>query len=304
MEPEEATGYLAGIFSTMYVGFEVAMKLLQSLILHIVPDHGNIIVFSTYTAAAVISSFFCSWIRDPSPPDRDTSAGALFKKKLMAAMELWTQDKKIWTLAPMNITFGFTAAYMNFYMNGIIAKESIGSNNIGFLISIIPGYAAVMSLPYQKLGNMVGKCPMMILGAICWISIAVIGIILKKSQLIAGGWTVLIVLYLLMGSGRCVFESTNKAVFADFFPRNMEGAFANLIVQNGLSSTIGFFIFPYMSSESDWNIPWVMPIIIGFFGLLAILGLIFGFVIYRQEQTQAVNSSMTYSSLDRYSEVK
>ena len=52
-------------------------------------------------------------------------------------------------------------------------------------------------------------------------------------------------LYVLFGIGRGVFESTSKAVFADFFqgPRATAG-FANSAMQNGLSGSIGFFIFP------------------------------------------------------------
>lgn len=50
-------------------------------------------------------------------------------------------------------------------------------------------------------------------------------------------------LYILHGLGRGVYESTNKGVFADTFPgeRGM-AAFANAMMQNTFSSTVGFVL--------------------------------------------------------------
>jgi hypothetical protein len=53
----------------------------------------------------------------------------------------------------------------------------------------------------------------------------------------------------VQGIGRGHFESTNKAVFADFFPGSKsEPAFANFVIWSGLSMTIGYFILPHLSS--------------------------------------------------------
>eukprot|EP00957_Ditylum_brightwellii_P080940 6157301-Ditylum_brightwellii.AAC.1 len=46
----------------------------------------------------------------------------------------------------------------------------------------------------------------------------------------------------MMGVGRATFESTLRAVFADFFSHEKEGAFANIIVQSGVSSVVGFWL--------------------------------------------------------------
>ena len=39
---------------------------------------------------------------------------------------------------------------------------------------------------------------------------------------------------------RATFEGTLKATFADYFSYEKEGAFANIILQNGLSGAIGY----------------------------------------------------------------
>ena len=39
---------------------------------------------------------------------------------------------------------------------------------------------------------------------------------------------------------RATFEGTLKATFADYFSYEKEGAFANIILQNGLSGAVGY----------------------------------------------------------------
>jgi len=56
----------------------------------------------------------------------------------------------------------------------------------------------------------------------------------------------------VQGIGRATFEGTLKATFADFFSYEKEGAFGNIILQNGLAGTIGYFCksFPSCISSS------------------------------------------------------
>merc|ERR1719330_531381 len=50
-------------------------------------------------------------------------------------------------------------------------------------------------------------------------------------------------LYIVMGNGRAGFESTNKAVYAGFFPDTQAGAFAVWGFQSGAAGAIGFLMF-------------------------------------------------------------
>ena len=60
----------------------------------------------------------------------------------------------------------------------------------------------------------------------------------------------LVLIYTLHGTGRATFEGTLKATFADYFAYEKEGAFANIILQNGLSSAIGYVLtFSLLCSE-------------------------------------------------------
>mmetsp|Transcript_34553 Transcript_34553/g.56513 ORF Transcript_34553/g.56513 Transcript_34553/m.56513 type:complete len:241 (+) Transcript_34553:344-1066(+) len=52
----------------------------------------------------------------------------------------------------------------------------------------------------------------------------------------------LIYIYTLLGVGRATYEGTLRAVFADFFPNEKEGAFANIILFSGSASTLGYIL--------------------------------------------------------------
>jgi MFS family permease len=86
-----------------------------------------------------------------------------------------------------------------------------------------------------------GKGPVLIWGAICFALVVAIPFFMIPDL---SKWTpvTLIIIYALYGMGRATFESTLKAVFADFFYYEKEGAFANIILQNGLASAIGYVL--------------------------------------------------------------
>ena len=54
-------------------------------------------------------------------------------------------------------------------------------------------------------------------------------------------------LYVIYGYGRCVFESQNRAVMADFFSASGASWGANIVVASGGASTVGFFLFPHLT---------------------------------------------------------
>lgn len=114
-----------------------------------------------------------------------------------------------------------------------------------YLAAVTPLVAALLGLPYSWISNRVGKGPIMVFGALNYIAVATIVTAMSQDALVNLGWG-LVGIYVIVGSGRSVFENTNKATFADFFPNDLPGAFANVIVQSGGSSAAAFIIFPYV----------------------------------------------------------
>ena len=53
------------------------------------------------------------------------------------------------------------------------------------------------------------------------------------------------------GVGRGIFESTNKAVVADFFAADAPAAFSNVIWSSGGASAMGYFLFQNISGRTQ-----------------------------------------------------
>jgi len=252
---EDVNGFFGGVFAFLYVGWEVILKLFSSVVRDSWTAHhdktSTDFVFLFYAGACCLSAFAMNFIKavplekpDAEIMEQGGKPGCLtlMCKKLKSIQEVGT-DIKIWLLGPLNVSFGYCASYLAFYMSGTVAKASIGASNIGYLTAIIPGYAAVASPPYAWVSQYTGKGFMMWFGCASFFTIGLIGWLVPQKILIDGGWPTLIGIYLLQGNGRAVFESTNRAVFADFFPDTKAGAFAFLGVQGGLSGMIGFLVF-------------------------------------------------------------
>ena len=91
-------------------------------------------------------------------------------------------------------------------------------------------------------------------------------------------------LFVFQGLGRGVWESTNKAIFLEYFKYDVAGAGSNLIIQNGGASALAFFVNAYASAsptvadcKADGQCPafaaegWIVVVSSG----LAIVGFIF-----------------------------
>ena len=64
-----------------------------------------------------------------------------------------------------------------------------------------------------------------------------------------GNATGIVLLFVFQGLGRGVWESTNKAIFMQYFSYDTVGTGSNLIIQNGGAAAIGFFVNTYSSAS-------------------------------------------------------
>merc|ERR1719419_1374004 len=178
---------------------------------------------------------------------QDSTTHVNIFEKIGAVSSLWS-DPIIWLLSPTNLTFGFCAAFMNGYVNKYYVKDELGVGAVTSCAAVTVATAAVLSRIYGPLGARVGKGPVITLGAVCFLCIS--SCILFFGCCNGWDWWI-IALYLLQGSGRAVYESTNRAMFSDFFvgPQT-EGAFANCMFQSSLSFAVSFFLQSFLQGRT------------------------------------------------------
>ena len=259
----KSNSLLSGIFSFTYLFGEALVKCASTWIPDAF-DGGETTVYIVFTIISLVCALLTLYVEDVQDlvrrqenASRENNATSSFSimSKIFSAIKLLTSDIKMILLYPNNMAFGFSSAFVSYYANGTLVKSCVNTddmNYIGYfaaLVALIAGVSCpIFSLITRNVfrGN---KMFVMILGIVA-ISVEMLVYMLydlNREDLVRGEKICnardLVVLYLLHGIGRGVWESTNKAVVLDFFPNSVTAAFANILVANGLASTVGFFIY-------------------------------------------------------------
>jgi MFS family permease len=235
----EATAELGSQFAVIFLAGEVIVKLIATVLKLAVPLEASgetvwAFVFFLFSAFAFVCGAYVPRLKSlnctpPAPPS---------ESKLMIAIALMG-DARIWLLGCTNVTFGFCAAFMNGYVNEHYVKDSpvLSASVIGLLTAITAAVAGASAPLFKDLSGRLGQGLVVLLGSLCFLMIP-LSVLLGSPQ--NWGWGIM-VLYVAQGLGRGVYESTNKVVFADFFPGNAPGAFANVMLQGSFAFALCFF---------------------------------------------------------------
>eukprot|EP00537_Pseudo-nitzschia_pungens_P009128 CAMPEP_0172380280 /NCGR_PEP_ID=MMETSP1060-20121228/70356_1 /TAXON_ID=37318 /ORGANISM="Pseudo-nitzschia pungens, Strain cf. cingulata" /LENGTH=593 /DNA_ID=CAMNT_0013108033 /DNA_START=295 /DNA_END=2076 /DNA_ORIENTATION=- len=202
------------------------------------------------------------------------SKNSVFYKATVAFYVL-LEDPKMKYMIGLNAVFGFVSAFLNSYVNGQVVPVALNdpdSKYIGVLNSMVSAVAASASLFFGKLtsnkngdgngngngngnnhtigfGGIIGtKEAILCFGALCFGGVVLPFVVQPDAG--AYGWTTLIVVYALHGLGRATFEGTLRSTFADYFSYEKEGAFANIILQNGIASGVGYILTFALTCET------------------------------------------------------
>merc|ERR1712070_1008224 len=132
----------------------------------------------------------------------------------------------------------------------------------------------------------------MVGGPICFALVCFLPLTVGYKSL--GNWGGIILLCVLQGLGRGVWEATNKAIFVDYFDYDTLGAGANIIIQNGGAGAVGFFInayghiVPSCTEGDDDQCPAYSPMAwaVVISSVLAVVGFLLATVLKEREQAQ------------------
>jgi len=231
-ERSSLTSSLSGKFAFYLLMFEVVSKLTWSFLDRFY-FHGWVIAAGFTLTGATATALMTRSLELSSP----NPAGS-WTTKAKAAASLW-RDPVVFLISGLNLTFGFSAAFMNGYINAHFTAVQIGKFAVPMFAASTALAAALLASLFGSITVRVGKGPVMLLGAASFFCIPASFFALNR----CGGWEGwLIVLYVLQGVGRAVYESTSKGIFADFFPDDSVAAFANCMLQSSTAFALCFFL--------------------------------------------------------------
>lgn len=290
-----STSHLAGVFAFVYLAEEVVLRLLSTVLL----ATGRIswsLIFGVYTIVAVVSTIGMLLVYN-YPNNNERNINVFYK--VTAAAQLLKSDKKMKYLIGLNATFGLAGAFLNSYVNGEVVRVALNdpdSSYVGGLSALVAIVAAISSLVLSRVAQRFGKGVILVGGALCFLGVALP--FLVQPNIAMWGWIGLIVVYSLQGLGRATFESTLKALFADYFSYEKEGAFANIILQNGFFSAIGYALsFGLVcEEESRYCVRYSDGTLhnVGIFELLVVISAIFSIAGYWRASTLYKREQLGY----------
>lgn len=175
-----------------------------------------------------------------------------FRRDALHVFHAILSNRQLQLVLPFQLCFGFSASLIEYYVNGIIVKNSLGDGYIGALSSIITVTAVLLAGPWGYLASSFswGKHFIIIVGGVCFLFGGLPLLLASDTQL--GTWTILVLYFMVHGCCRGIWEGINKAVILDFFPMMAEQdvAFASIYFCSGLSGAIGFISYQSMSKSA------------------------------------------------------
>ena len=239
----------AGQFAFTFLICETVLDLLATIL---VQNMGVswVILFLSYAFVVVAATLTMLHAKEYSSDidSRDGNRHFCFKGSI--SLQLCVNDRRMKYFLFFNVAFGFCGAFLNSFVNGQVVIAALGSDAfVGILVAIHGGTAAIFSLLFgHVLAPRIGKLSVLIVGAIGFACVAIPFIIQPKLDW--WSWGTLILVYCSGGIGRASYEGNLKAIFADYFVDDKEAAFANIILQHGLSSTVAYFWSPHLTCSS------------------------------------------------------
>lgn len=159
--------------------------------------------------------------------------------------------RRLQLLLPYQMSFGLSAGLVQTCVNGVIVKDNVGEGYIGLLSGVITLTAVAIAQPLALLATSFssGSRAIMLAGALCFAYGG--AALLCLSNHVIAQWPVLVLYYVIHGVARGVWENTNKAVVADFFPLSHERdvAFAAIYFASGLAGALGFCLVQLLSRD-------------------------------------------------------
>ena len=159
-------------------------------------------------------------------------------------------------------SFALAAVFLNSFVGGevtVIALEDDdyddedGSSYVGILSALVPLIAAIINLMlvYTPIGQISRrKSYFMLAGSLSYILAPLLFLVIPNLE--KWNFAMIASLYCAMGVGRAVYEGPLRASFAVLFPsRDKEGAFVNLTLGYGSSSTAGFLLSIFLRCPSS-----------------------------------------------------
>lgn len=174
------------------------------------------------------------------------------------------RSRRLQLLMPYQISFGLSSGFVNSYMMAKVVAVYLGDGYIGLMSALATLTAVILSWPYARVATSAkhGKWYIMLFGGCCFVFGGLSVLLLTDEQM--SSWPFLVCYFLVYGAARSAWESTNKAVVAEYFDADdklKDSAFAAVYFMSGLAGAFGFFFYKFMDRTQLASINTIVPLV-------------------------------------------
>jgi MFS family permease len=242
---EQATSVMSWTFATTFAVFEVVMTSVGAVIKQSFGNEGTKLMYGVLACFGLLSILGVSRVLVLKKEKEDITRVMVLDKAL-AGIRLLRADLKMILMLPYQIAFSFNGAFLNGFISPQVTAMVLSNATIGYFSSLIALTAALVSFGAGCFIQRTGiKWPLMLLGAVAFFALA-FPFLIQGDASDYTSWKVML-LYIALGVGRGTWESSNKAVVADLFGARSSAGFANIMLADGVSSAVAYFLFPSLT---------------------------------------------------------
>lgn len=227
---------LGGTFAFWLLLEETLLDATSTVLTRVVGLSWNV-VFAVYSFVAVGATLALALFVNASSQTTLSSDDTNYCRQMIAALDLLVNDSKAKYLIGFNVAFGWSGAFLNSFISGQVVPVVLSSSTyIGLFVAWHGAVAAFSSLLFKRVPHSV----VLSVGCVAFASVGLPLIVSPNFSL--WQWPMLLWIYGIQGLGRATYEGALRAQTSDWFADHKEGAFANLILQNGLATGMGYFL--------------------------------------------------------------
>jgi hypothetical protein len=206
---EETNNSFAATFAFLYLGSEMILKLVATLLYSISWGgiDSDIVVFGVYPCIALGSAAFMMFVQDLHDQEKGPITAAEGLQQAWSSFCLSFSELRLSLLLPYQMTFGFATSFVTYYVFGTIVSDStvLGETYVGLLSALVMFAGAMTAIPASKLSTNYGKPIMMTGGGIALAAFGLTCFVFNTT--ILGTWEMILPLMIIFGVARGVWVS-------------------------------------------------------------------------------------------------
>jgi len=233
-----ANDLFSGYFATIFIGSQCVQYLLASMLLEFTAfDTDDLfgVFASNGFAMLMLVLVFLEEMPDPDRKREDEKTALDIWPHTLKVLQFTFTDRRAVSLAPLSVCFGFSTLFVASYINASVT-DHISTYAVGYCGVIQTGTVALLSVPVSKISTAVGKWLAVCLGAAGYVGLTTPYLFATSAEV--AHWEYVAPIFVAYGLARLSWESTTRALYADFFPNDRTTAFASLNFVVGLSASV------------------------------------------------------------------